>query len=135
VSTVRRDESDRTASTLVVLAAVWTFVMTAIWLFLPASRSTSVSSSSSGETTSATSTETLLESEGTSVLLVLAVPVVLVGIALLTRRSRHARRLRLTTGGLLFAAGLLGAASIGLFYLPAAVLLLVAGARTGAHND
>ncbi len=135
MSTVRRDESDRTASTLVVVAAAWTLTMTAIWLFVPARRSVSISTSSSGETTSATSTETLLESEGTSVLLVLAVPVVIVGIALLTRWSRHARRLRLTTAGLPFAGCLLGAASIGLFYLPAAVLLLVAGARTEAHDD
>ncbi|RPI12234.1 MAG: hypothetical protein EHM63_00035 [Actinobacteria bacterium] len=68
-------------------------------------------------------------------LLVLAVPVVIVGVALLTRRSPHSRRVRLVTGGLLLTCGLIGAASIGLFYLPAAMLLLVAGARTGPHDD
>jgi hypothetical protein len=105
-------------------------IVSAVWLFVPAVRSTSVAVDSSGTTVTESSSSTLLQSEGLSVAAVLAVPVVLAGIAVAAAGSRRARQVRYACGGLLAVGCLLGAASVGLPYLPAAVALLVAGATT-----
>jgi len=84
-----------------------------------------MSVSSDGTTVTESSTHTLVEVEGASVLLVLAVPVVLAGIAVAAARATRARDIRFACGGLLMAGCLLGAASIGLPYVPAAVALFL----------
>src|SRR5262245_13231121 len=105
-----------------------------VWLFVPAGESTSVSVSSDGTTTvTESSTHTLLENEGASLAIVLAVPVVLAVVAVAAARSTRARRIRFTCGGLLMVGCLLGAASIGLPYVPAAAALLASGALTRQH--
>jgi hypothetical protein len=101
-----------------------------VWLFVPVGRSTSVSTVSDGRTVTESSTHTLLEVEGAGVAVVFAVPVVVAGVAVAAARSTRARRIRFSCGGLLVVGCLLGAASIGLPYLPAAAALLVSGALT-----
>ncbi len=63
-----------------------------------------------------------LESEGPSILVVLAVPVVLTGVAL----GLGTRRASLVVGGLGFVCCFVGMMSIGLFYVPVFALVLVA---------
>ena len=122
--------SERVTRGIVLAAALWVAVVTFVWLFAPVGESTSVSQSSSGQVTTTTSHESLLETDGTGVVVVLAVPVALVAIAVVSQGSSWRRRARCIAGGLLLAGSLLGAMSVGLPYLPAAVALLVAGLRT-----
>jgi hypothetical protein len=74
--------------------------------------------------------ESLLESEGSSVVIVLAVPVALVALSVAAQGMWWRRNARIVSGTLLLLGSLLGAMSIGLPYLPAAVALLLAGLRT-----
>jgi hypothetical protein len=124
---------ERVTRAVVLGAAVWIGAVTAIWLFAPVGESTSVSQSSSGQVTTTTSRESLVESDGAGAVVVLGVPVALVGIAVAAQGSSWRRRARYLAGGLLLVGSLLGAMSVGLPYLPAAVALLVAGAKTPAR--
>jgi drug/metabolite transporter (DMT)-like permease len=75
-------------------------------------------------------TQSLLESEGASVLGVLAVPVILSGVGVVGAR-RASRRL-LTVVVAVYGVGLLLAlASIGLFFVPSFLALLFARGRLG----
>jgi hypothetical protein len=122
--------SDRVAAWWAIAALAWTIVLGLLWLFVPAGQSTSVSVSSDGTTSTETSTSTLLETEGAGVAVVLTVPVVIAGLAVAAAKSTRARRVRFCCGATLVVGCLLGAASIGLPYVPAAVALLVSGALT-----
>jgi hypothetical protein len=128
-----RRRSNRTTAWLAWGAFAWTVVAGAFMLLAPVGESVSVSSAAptgadpSPEVVTTRSTETLLENEGPSVLVVLAVPVVL---ALAGAGGPAARPRRIGAGSLLLVFCLLGAMSVGLFYLPAAVLLLAAGFMT-----
>ncbi len=84
--------------------------------------------------TSTRSSYTLLEEEGPGLLVVLAIPVVL---ALAGVIGAATQRAWLTTGaaGVLVVGVLLGAASIGLFFVPAAIALLLAAMWTAAGAD
>ena len=73
-----------------------------------------------------TTHESLLEHEGAGVLVVLAVPVLLTLVAVVVKR----RPMRLGVGFVLLAACILGAMSVGLFFLPAAVLILCAASAS-----
>ena len=121
---------ERLTRAIVLGAALWVAVVTFVWLFAPVGAATSVSQSSTGQVTTSTSHESLLETDGTGVVVVLAVPVALVAIAVAAQGSSWRRRARCIAGGLLLGGSLLGAMSVGLPYLPAAVALLVAGLRT-----
>ena len=121
---------DRVAARWAIAALAWTIALSLLWLFVPAGQSESMSVSSDGTTVTESSTHTLVEVEGVSVLLVLAVPVVLAGIAVAAARATRACGIRFACGGLLMAGCLLGAASIGLPYVPAAVALFLSGALT-----
>lgn len=109
----------------------WTLLATLYLLLAPTRswESTSQTTSGTGEvvTTATSGHETLLAGEGPSVLIVLAVPVVLAAAGAWPWTARRARRARLVAGWLLLIGVLAGAMTIGLFYLPAAVLLLVSG--------
>jgi cytochrome bd-type quinol oxidase subunit 2 len=109
---------------------VWTVALGVVWLVVPVASSGSTTVLSDGTQVVESSRETLVDGEGMSVVAVLAVPVLIAGLAVLASRWRHARQARFVAGGVLFAACLLGAASIGLPYVPAAVGLLVAGSAT-----
>jgi len=135
----RRPGSGRVARVLAFAALGWTLLVTLYWVVVPAGSWESVSQgvSPTGEvvTTVRSGHDTLLEHEGSSVLIVLAVPVVLTVVGTWPWSARHARRARLSVGWLLLAGVVIGAMTIGLFYLPAAVLLLVAAFKTPRARD
>ena len=136
----RRPWQNRTTRRLALSACAWTLVVGA-WLLLgtvwtTSSSGTTTNPTPAGRTTdtvTTTSTESLLEHEGATVIPVLLVPVALavVGAA---GRGPSARWRRIGVGWLLVGFSLLGAASIGLFYLPAALALVVAGVKTPTHD-
>jgi hypothetical protein len=113
----------RRADGALLVAFVFAVAVAAGLALLP-SRTESVSASSSpgSDVVVETTSESLLEYEGPSVLIPLSVPVVLAGVAL----ARRTRRTSRTTGLLCLAGCVLGIMSIGLFFLPVPVLLLLA---------
>jgi cytochrome bd-type quinol oxidase subunit 2 len=127
-----RPSSDRVAARWATAALAWAIVMGVVWLFAPTGQSTSATVSTDGTTVvTESSTSTLLQSEGPSVVIVLAVPVVIAGLAVAASGRRCARQIRFVCGGVLAFACLLGAASVGLPYAPAVAALLISGATTG----
>lgn len=122
--------SERVVRAIVLGSAVWVGAVTLLWLFAPVGESTSVSVSSSGDVVTTSTHESLLDSEGESVVILLAVPVVLVGLAVAAQSTPWRRTTRIGSGALLLLGGLLGAMSVGLPYVPAAIALLLAGMRT-----
>jgi hypothetical protein len=126
VRTRSLDAADR----LAVAAFGWSLVMTALWFVLPAYHGEGASHTSGGEVRTFSSNETLLEHEGPGVLLVIAIPVVFTGLALLAHRSRRRRVIRIALGTVMALGCFLALLSVGAFYAPAAILLLVAGLRT-----
>lgn len=133
----RRPWSDRTTGRLAWAAVVWTVLAGVVLLFAPTTSST-VSVSSSGSMSSAgppsevvttTSRGTLLQHEGASVVVVLLVPVAVALVGALGD-GPTVRRRRIVAGWALAGACMLGAASLGIFFLPATVALLTAGLRT-----
>jgi hypothetical protein len=132
----RRPWSPRTTSAIGWAAVAWTVVTGLVLLVAPLATTVSGSATSgSGEVTTVTtvgtvtSHESLLEHEGAGVVGVLAVPVA-IALAGAAPGPRTARGRRLGAGWVLLAACAVGAASLGAFYLPAAVALVVAGAKT-----
>ena len=123
----RRPWSGRTTSALAWAAVAWTVAVALVLLVAPMGTSVSVASNGS-ETVTTTSHPTLLETEGASVVAVLAVPVV-VALAGAVGRGSTARRRRIVAGSVLTGACVLGAMSIGIFFVPAAVVLLTAGLK------
>ena len=108
---------------------VWTLLALVIFAVVPVSSSETVWSNSDGLSTSTSEQLTLVESEGAGVLAVLLVPVAVAFTGLVAVASR----MRALTGGIaVVAVGLclVSMLSIGFFYLPAAVLLLVAAVRS-----
>jgi hypothetical protein len=71
----------------------------------------------------------LLQEEGIGVVLVLAIPVMVAGIALALQWTRWGRPAAVTAGTLLVAFSILGLASIGLFYLPSGIAMLLASSH------
>jgi hypothetical protein len=101
-----------------------------VLLVVPAFGGTSASSDNGGR--EVVRTTTLLESEGSRVLLILLVPVVLTLVPLLVRGRAH-RSIALACTLLLAVGALLGLASIGAFYLPA--LIFAIAAATAAMTE
>jgi hypothetical protein len=135
----RRPWSDLTTRRLAWAACAWTVVAVTVLLSAPLASTVSVSSSSSTssagsptELVTTTSRSTLLEHEGGGVVAVLLVPV---AIALVGAHGAGpgARRRRLAAGWVLAIACVLGAASVGIFFLPAPLALLAAGLKTRAR--
>ena len=124
----RRPWSDRATRCLAWAAFAWTVVAALALLIAPSS--TTVSTASNGsEVVTTRSSETLLEAEGASVVPILLVPVA-VALAGALGRGPGTRRRRITAGSVLAAACLLGSASLGIFFVPAAAALLTAGLKT-----
>jgi hypothetical protein len=121
--------SDCLAAGLAYSAVVWSVVASAALLLIPTSKSISISTSSDGPTVVTTSQRTLLENEGRSVLVVFIVPIAITAVgAFAGRRSK--RKVRLGAGVLLAIGCLLAAASIGMFFIPSSIALIVAGVAT-----
>ena len=123
----RRPWSDRTTGILAWAAVAWTVAVGLALLAVPTGTSVAVASTGS-EVGTTTSHETLLENEGGGVVLLLLVPVA-VTLAGALGRGATVRRRRIAAGGVLAVACVLGATTLGIFYVPAAALLLTAGLK------
>jgi hypothetical protein len=129
--------SDRTTGLLAWLAVAWTVaagVALALAPMVSVATSSSVSTPEGSpgavpEVVTTRSTETLLQNEGAGLVVVLLVPVAVALVGALGG-GPAARRRRIAAGGVLLGACVVGAMSIGIFYLPAAVALLTAGLAT-----
>ena len=109
------------AALLLALAASTAF------LVLPTTTRTTATSDSAGSPSPTIVTHhTLLEHEGSSVLLVLAVPVLVAALGTLVPAGPRARPVRAAAAFLLWAFAVLGAASVGLAYVPAAIAMTAA---------
>ena len=117
------------AERLALAAVVWSVIVGIALALMPFGESTSVTTSSSGAMVETTTRDSLLQTEGTGVLVILAVPALLALASLLVRQ----RPIRLALGGMLCFACVLGALSVGVFFLPAAVMLVAAAVATPAE--
>ena len=72
----------------------------------------------------------LIETEGYSVLALLLFPIVVAAVAFIARPDRWRRQVRIACATLLAAFCVLGIASVGFPYIPAALAILRAGSRT-----
>jgi cytochrome bd-type quinol oxidase subunit 2 len=107
----------------------------AVWLVLGTSgTSESVSTSSDGTVTRTVSQTTLLQTEGWSVLIVLALPVLLTALPLLVLH-RHRRRVAEVSVVLLGVLVFLAMFSVGVFFLPAFIATVVAAARSRSSRQ
>jgi cytochrome c biogenesis factor len=133
----RRRWSDRTTRRLAWAACAWTVLAAAALLFAPLTSTVSVSSSGSissapgapTEVVTTTSRGTLLEHEGAGIVAVLVVPVA-IALAGAFGSGPRARRRRLVAGWVLMIACVLGAPSLGIYFLPAPLALVAAGLKT-----
>jgi hypothetical protein len=99
-------------------------------VFLPTGSSQTSNADSAGNVvTSAITHTTLLQSDGPSVLFILGVPVVLTLVGLLAP-ERARRSVSVVSTSLLGICVVLGAMSIGVFFVPALVCSIVAVARS-----
>ena len=111
------------------LAAVLLAVVAGLWLaFYPAYQGESETVSSSGIATSSESS-TLIDENGAWAAFLLCVPVILAGLGLWGALRRR-RTLLWIFAGVLLAFVVLGGFSIGLFFFPAALALLLAAGLT-----
>ena len=125
----KEPSSDCLAAGLAWGAVVWSIVASAGLVLIPTSTSISVRTGSDGATAFTTTHRTLLANEGWSVLAVLIVPIAITTVgAVAGRRSK--RNVRLRAGVLLTIGCLVAAASIGMFFIPSAIALVVAGVIT-----
>lgn len=109
---------------LTAAVALATSVVLAI---VPFSRSTSCVSTSDGRSTCSSSTSSLLDTEGASVLVVLAVPV---AVALVGALQPRRRGVLIAVAAALTVGVVLAAMSIGVFYVPTLVAAWFATTRS-----
>jgi hypothetical protein len=127
-STSRRSKAPQI---LCLIAALWATAVALFFLFGPVyetSRS-EYSVTVSGPQVASPEREghaTGLQANGPQIAFVLAIPIVLALLPLAFRK--HQRASFLIAGALTLAFCVVGAMSVGMFYLPTALLLLVAGA-------
>ena len=101
----------------------WSAAMTgAVLAVAPVVATASCTTTSTGESACTTGRESLVTSEGTSVLLVLALPAVVALVPVLLRT----RPATLAAAGVLTTAAVLAVASVGIFLVPTVVLAWVA---------
>lgn len=115
----QRQTSTRSRSLRWNIVAVFLAALTAaLAAFLPLGTSVSESVSSDGTIVTTTSHPSLLSNEGPRVLIVLLIPVLVVALPLLFGRHKRAQSARVGVTVILGLLVLLGAASIGMFFLP-----------------
>ena len=110
-----------------------------LFAFYPMASSSAISSSMTADGVEQVrvthrAAETLLQHEGPGVLVVLAVPVVIALAAVFGTRSRHRSGVRMVLASMLMLGCMLGAMTVGIFYIPAAVALLLSAAVTRAST-
>lgn len=120
-----RSDRDRGAVGWSVAAFVATVLPLGLAAWLPVA--SEVTTDSSGVTVEAR--RTLLAGEGSSILFVLAVPALVAAVPLITCRTGRAQTARITAAVTLGVCVALGAMTVGVAYLPAAALALVAAVR------
>ena len=119
---------------LSIIAALWATAVALFFLFGPVyATSTSEYSVTVSSGQVATSPERMghatgVQANGPQIAFVLAIPVVLALLPLAFRK--HLRAAFLAAGALSLAFCVVGAMSVGMFYVPSALLLLLAGATT-----
>jgi hypothetical protein len=116
---------------LLLLPFVLALLAVVLLLVIPTGREESVSISSTGEITRHSRSTTLVQSDGWSVLVPLAVPVAIAGVPLALRRTRWRRGALVAASVLLLAFVVAGLLSIGVYYLPAAVAMETAAIVDG----
>ena len=124
----------RTPTIALIVAAIYAFVLIAAGFVVPVYESTSTSSS--GEVTN--STDTLVGVNGAGVLIVLTVPLLvtaLVTLALWQRSRRLALPVAWTLTGLMAVLNLLAMLTIGVFFLPITIALIVACSTSRARSQ
>ncbi|MEP7047823.1 MAG: hypothetical protein ABI949_14135 [Ilumatobacteraceae bacterium] len=122
------NESARRRNLAAAAIAVFTGLAAVL---LPLGSSVNVDSSGVATTTRMS----LLTSEGPSVLFIVTVPVVLVAVPLFLRSGRAAYRARIVSVVLLTVLALLGAMSIGLFFVPTLIVMITSmAAQSGTYD-
>ena len=106
------------------LALVVSFVAFVILWFMPTYAFRAVSESVSGDAIATASSDTLIGVNGYAVLAVLAIPVLAALSAVLPWPAKYRRGADILAALVSLAFCLLGAFTVGLFFLPAAALLL-----------
>jgi hypothetical protein len=123
------------ASSWIALAAVLLAVGAGLLLaFYPVYQGVSETASSSGVVTSSSDSATLVGENGAWVVVLLCVPVALAALGLVAS-LRGRRVLMWVLAAVLLGFVVLGGFSIGLFYLPAALALLVAAGLTEVRGE
>ena len=98
--------------------------------FYPIYQGVSVTASSSGAVTSSSEGGTIVAENGLWVVVPLCIPPVLAALGMIAV-ARRRRALVWVLGGVLLGFAVLSGFSIGLFYLPAAIALLLSARLTG----
>jgi uncharacterized membrane protein YozB (DUF420 family) len=98
---------------------------TVVLLVLPTGTEDAVSLGPDGRVVHDTRSTTLLRSQGWTVLVVLAIPVILAAMPPIPRGRERRRRAFVAAGALLCVFVGLSLPSVGLFYLPAAIAMVV----------
>jgi hypothetical protein len=108
------------------MCLVYTVCASVLFLFAPLGLEQSVSSSGAHDQQRVS----LLQMNGWKIVLVLGIPVVFAAVPVMLRRSAHLRTLCVAAAVLLCAYCVLGALSIGIYYVPSAALMIAAAATT-----
>lgn len=118
-------DRDRGAVGWSVAAFVATVLPLGLAAWLPVA--SEVTTDSSGVTVE--TRRTLLAGEGSSILVVLAVPALVAAVPLIACRTSRAQTARIAAAVALGLCAVLGAMSVGVAYLPAVALAITAAAR------
>ncbi len=129
------DRHDRiTPSVWAALVALLLTVAAGVFLvFYPAYQGVSGGASSSGVVTSSSQSATLIAVNGFGIVVALCVPIALAALGLLAA-ARRRRVLVWVPGAVLLGFVVLTGFTIGLFYLPAAIALLLSAGLTGSSR-
>ena len=124
-----------TQSVWAALVAVLLTVAAGLFLaFYPVYQGVSATGSSSGVTAISSERATLITENGLWVIVLLCVPIVLAALGLLAV-ARRRRVLAWVLGGVLLGFVVLSGFSIGPFYLPAAIALLLSAGLTDSSSE
>ncbi|MCY3639326.1 MAG: hypothetical protein OXG80_09560 [Chloroflexi bacterium] len=129
---------NRVVLTAALLSHIFAWAATLFFIFWPVYSGVSVRAGESGS--SSVSGKTLIEVNGLWAALLIVLPIIFTAIALIASlpsvaRPRLMLTLRWTAFALLFTFCAVGALSIGIFYLPAAIAALVAAIAARASMN
>ena len=110
-------------------AVVWTVGVTGFLLFGPSYAGSSSAIGADGSVVESSRGATLIEVNGPRVLFWLAIPLLLVAVPMLVKKA-YRRRVGVACALLMFVLALVGSLSIGVFYYPTAIALLLAATNT-----